>query len=166
MEELSVKKKAWSNTSALHRGTEYRPVSAAGTPVRYQADQYIFSSIIPMILISTAAASITPDSSIWVFAAMRTATSGLFQKRIYRSSNPENTFDYTPALIQFVMSCPRVDEPCWGMRSVQRVEQMWPLQTILPAQIDIVLAFRITRSHSTKKNPPGGVLAAVIGCLS
>ena len=37
--------------------------------------------------------------------------------------NPENTFDYTPALVQFSLSSPFVDVALLGMRSARHVEQ-------------------------------------------
>lgn len=46
---------------------------------------------------------------------MRTPTSGTFQRWI-QMVNPDNTFDYTPALIQFVLSNPYVDVALLGMR--------------------------------------------------
>jgi len=55
-------------------------------------------------------------------AVMRTVTSGVFQKWI-QAVNPDNTFDYSPALVQFVLSNPLVDVALLGMRSVERVEQ-------------------------------------------
>jgi len=52
--------------------------------------------------------------------AMRTVTSGTFQKWI-KTVNPENTFDYTPALLQFVLSNPLVDVALVGMRNALEV---------------------------------------------
>ena len=52
---------------------------------------------------------------------MRTATSGTFQRWI-QMVNPANTFDYTPALIQFVLSNPLVDVALVGMRDAATVE--------------------------------------------
>ena len=51
---------------------------------------------------------------------MRAPTSGTFQRWI-KMVNPANTFDYTPALIQFVLSNPLVDVALIGMRSEKRV---------------------------------------------
>ena len=48
---------------------------------------------------------------------MRTATSGIFQRWV-QMVNPANTFDYTPALIQFVLSNRLVDVALVGMRTV------------------------------------------------
>lgn len=53
---------------------------------------------------------------------MRSATSMIFQKWI-KKVNPGNTFDYTPALIQFTLSNPLVDVILVGMSSPQRVLQ-------------------------------------------
>jgi hypothetical protein len=53
---------------------------------------------------------------------MRTATSGMLQKWI-QQVNPANTFDYTPALVQFVLSNPLVDVALVGMRTVAEVEK-------------------------------------------
>lgn len=53
---------------------------------------------------------------------MRTLTSGLLQKWI-QQANPANTFDYTPALLQFVLSNPLVDVALVGMRTPTEVEQ-------------------------------------------
>ncbi|TBL79103.1 aldo/keto reductase [Paenibacillus thalictri] len=53
---------------------------------------------------------------------MRTPTSGTFQRWI-QQVNPVNTFDYTPALIQFVLSNPYVDVALMGMRDADIVVQ-------------------------------------------
>ncbi|MCB0186105.1 MAG: hypothetical protein KDE31_17670, partial [Caldilineaceae bacterium] len=53
---------------------------------------------------------------------MRTLTSGLLQKWI-RQVNPADTFDYTPALLQFVLSNPLVDVALVGMRTADEVER-------------------------------------------
>ncbi len=58
---------------------------------------------------------------------MRTATSGLLQRWV-QTVNPANTFDYTEALIQFVLSNPMVDVALIGMRTAAEVEanaQTW-----------------------------------------
>lgn len=52
---------------------------------------------------------------------MRTATSGIFQRWL-QMVNPGNTFDYTPALIQFVLSNRLVDVALVGMRTEKMVE--------------------------------------------
>jgi uncharacterized protein len=74
-------------------------------------------------------------------AVMRSTTSGIFQKWI-QTVNPENTFDYTPALIQFQLSNPLVDVALVGMRSVQRVEQNVALCSDLEGRVDIDELFR------------------------
>ena len=55
-------------------------------------------------------------------AVMRTATSGIFQRWV-QQVNPQNTFDYTPALIQMVLSNPMVDVALIGMRTCDIVEK-------------------------------------------
>ena len=67
---------------------------------------------------------------------MRTATSGIFQKWI-RLVNPENTFDYNAALIQFVLSNPLVDVSLLGMRDVEIVEKNVATCNDLSGRIDI-----------------------------
>jgi aryl-alcohol dehydrogenase-like predicted oxidoreductase len=39
-----------------------------------------------------------------------------------RLSNPDNSFDYTPALLQFVLSNPSIDVALVGMRTPEEVE--------------------------------------------
>lgn len=51
---------------------------------------------------------------------MRSTTSGIFQKWV-RMVNPDDDFDYTPALIQFQLSNPLVDVALIGMRRVEEV---------------------------------------------
>jgi uncharacterized protein len=53
---------------------------------------------------------------------MRGPTSGTFQRWI-QLVNPGNTFDYTPALIQFVLSNPLVDVALVGMRDADMVRR-------------------------------------------
>lgn len=67
---------------------------------------------------------------------MRAPTSGTFQRWI-QMVNPENTFDYTRALIQFVLSNPLVDVALVGMRSAQRVVQNVEIVNDLEGRIDI-----------------------------
>lgn len=67
---------------------------------------------------------------------MRAATSKLFQKWI-KAVNPENTFDYTPALIQFPFSNPLVDVVLVGMRSKERVLENIRIANDLSARVDI-----------------------------
>ncbi|MGI6368853.1 MAG: aldo/keto reductase [Anaerolineae bacterium] len=52
---------------------------------------------------------------------MRTTTSGIMQRWI-QTVNPANTFDYTPAIIQFQLSNPLIDVALIGMRSIERVD--------------------------------------------
>ena len=67
---------------------------------------------------------------------MRTVTSGLLQKWI-RWVDPDNTFDYTPALLQFVLSNPIVDVALVGMRSVEEVEANVRIAEDLEGRIDL-----------------------------
>ena len=69
-------------------------------------------------------------------AVMRTVTSGVFQKWI-QAVNPANTFDYSPALVQFVLSNPLCDVALLGMRSAERVEQNVAIANDLAGRIDI-----------------------------
>jgi len=55
-------------------------------------------------------------------AVMRSATSGIFQRWV-QQVNPQNTFDYTDALIQYVLSNPYVDVALIGMRSAEIVHR-------------------------------------------
>ena len=69
-------------------------------------------------------------------ATMRAPTSGTFQRWI-QMVNPENTFDYNRALIQFVLSNPLVDVALIGMRSAKRVEENVAICEDLNGRIDI-----------------------------
>ncbi len=69
-------------------------------------------------------------------ATMRAPTSGTFQRWI-QTVNPANTFDYTTALIQFVLSNPLVDVALIGMRTARRVEQNVRIVNDLSGRIDI-----------------------------
>lgn len=69
-------------------------------------------------------------------ATMRSTTSGIFQKWI-RMVNPRNSFDYTPALIQFQLSNPLVDVALVGMRTVAEVEQNVALVDDTAGRIDL-----------------------------
>jgi len=69
-------------------------------------------------------------------AVMRTATSGIFQKWV-QMVNPENTFDYTPALIQFVLSNPFVDVALIGMRKKSTLEKNIAICDDLSGRIDL-----------------------------
>ncbi|MFW5947317.1 MAG: aldo/keto reductase, partial [Gemmatimonadota bacterium] len=72
-------------------------------------------------------------------AAMRPTTSGVFQKWM-RRVRPDDDFDYTPALIQFALSCPAVDVVLVGMRSAERVEQNVALLEDTAGRVDIFMA--------------------------
>lgn len=67
---------------------------------------------------------------------MRTATSGAFQRWI-QTVNPANTFDYTPALIQYVLSNPYVDVALVGMRDADVVRQNLELIDDVAGRVDI-----------------------------
>lgn len=69
-------------------------------------------------------------------ATMRTLTSGTFQ-RWMRMINPADTFDYTPALLQFVLSNPLVDVALVGMRTVEEVERNVAICANTAGRIDI-----------------------------
>jgi aryl-alcohol dehydrogenase-like predicted oxidoreductase len=67
---------------------------------------------------------------------MRAPTSGTFQRWI-RMVNPDNTFDYTRALIQFVLSNPCVDVALIGMRTARRVIENVEICDDTAGRIDI-----------------------------
>lgn len=67
---------------------------------------------------------------------MRAPTSGTFQRWI-QVVNPENTFNYMRALIQFVLSNPLVDVALIGMRSPERVEENVEICEDLDGRVDI-----------------------------
>ena len=67
---------------------------------------------------------------------MRTATSGTLQRWV-RMVNPADTFDYTAALIQFVLSNPLVDVALVGMRDVAEVDANVRLWRDVGGRIDI-----------------------------
>ena len=62
------------------------------------------------------------DNAQMGVVTMRSMTSGTLQTWI-DMVNPNNTFDYSPALLQFVLSNPLVDVALVGMRDVAIVEQ-------------------------------------------
>jgi hypothetical protein len=68
--------------------------------------------------------------------AMRSATSGIFQKWI-RKVNPADKFDYTPSLIQFELSNPLVDVALVGMRNIRQVEENVRIADDLSGRIDL-----------------------------
>ncbi len=67
---------------------------------------------------------------------MRTLTSGLLQKWV-QQVNPANTFDYTPHLLQFVLSDPLVDVALVGMRTPAEVRANARICGDLSGRIDI-----------------------------
>jgi aryl-alcohol dehydrogenase-like predicted oxidoreductase len=74
-------------------------------------------------------------------AVMRSPTSGSFQKWV-QMVNPANSFDYTRALIQFVLSNPLVDVALIGMRSPERVAQNVAICDDMAGRIDIAELYR------------------------
>lgn len=68
---------------------------------------------------------------------MRALTSGLVQKWI-QTVNPANTFDYTPALLQYVLSNPFVHMALVGMRTPEEVEKNVAIVNDLSGRIDLV----------------------------
>lgn len=67
---------------------------------------------------------------------MRAPTSGTLQRWI-QTVNPANTFDYTPALIQFVLSNPLVDVALVGMRTPDEVRANIALVDDAGGRIDL-----------------------------
>jgi hypothetical protein len=67
---------------------------------------------------------------------MRSATSGVVQRWI-EMVNPNNRFDYTAALIQFVLSNPLVDVALVGMRDPEVVESTVRIWQDRNGRIDI-----------------------------
>ncbi|MES2171189.1 MAG: aldo/keto reductase, partial [Actinomycetota bacterium] len=67
---------------------------------------------------------------------MRAPTSGTFQRWI-ETVNPENTFDYTSALIQFVLSNPLVDVALVGMRTADIVRSNLAIVEDVDNRVDI-----------------------------
>jgi aryl-alcohol dehydrogenase-like predicted oxidoreductase len=67
---------------------------------------------------------------------MRTLTSGIFQRWIQKV-NPQNTFDYTPALLQFNLSNPLVDVALLGMFNADQVKANVAICEDLSSRIDI-----------------------------
>lgn len=69
-------------------------------------------------------------------AVMRATTSGTFQ-RWMQMVRPEDTFDYTRALIQFVLSNRYVDVALIGMRTPERVLQNIEIMDDVAGRVDI-----------------------------
>ena len=67
---------------------------------------------------------------------MRTLTSGILQKWL-QQINPANNFDYTPALLQFVLSNPLVDVALVGMRSPEEAMRNVAICKDLKGRIDL-----------------------------
>jgi predicted aldo/keto reductase-like oxidoreductase len=67
---------------------------------------------------------------------MRTATSGIFQRWV-RMVNPANTFDYTEALVQFVLSNPLVDVALVGIRTADVARSCARLMRDEAGRIDV-----------------------------
>jgi aryl-alcohol dehydrogenase-like predicted oxidoreductase len=67
---------------------------------------------------------------------MRTATSGTFQRWV-RMVNPQDTLDYTPALIQYVLSNPLVDVALVGMRNADEVARNVAIAEDMAGRIDL-----------------------------
>jgi aryl-alcohol dehydrogenase-like predicted oxidoreductase len=67
---------------------------------------------------------------------MRTTTSGIFQEWV-DTVNPDNEFEYAPALIQFVLSNPHVDVALVGMRDPDIVEENAALVEDREGRVDI-----------------------------
>lgn len=67
---------------------------------------------------------------------MRTLTSGLLQKWI-QQVNPNNSFDYTSALLQFVLSNPLVDVALVGMRTPEEVMKNVEICQDLANRLDV-----------------------------
>lgn len=67
---------------------------------------------------------------------MRAPTSGTFQRWI-QMVNPQNTFDYSRGLIQFVLSNPLVDVALIGMRSALRVMENVDICSDMSGRIDL-----------------------------
>jgi aryl-alcohol dehydrogenase-like predicted oxidoreductase len=67
---------------------------------------------------------------------MRTLTSGVFQKWV-RAVRPDDTFDYSAALLQFVLSNPLVDVALVGMRTPEEVERNVAVLNDIAHRVDI-----------------------------
>jgi aryl-alcohol dehydrogenase-like predicted oxidoreductase len=67
---------------------------------------------------------------------MRTATSGIFQRWV-QIVNPDNTFDYTRALIQFVLSNKLVDVALVGIRTPEMARSCGDIMRDEAGRVDI-----------------------------
>lgn len=79
---------------------------------------------------------IEADAAGMGIVTMRTLTSGLFQKWV-RRVNPGDTFDYTAALMQFVLSNPVVDVALVGMRAPEMVDANVAICEDMAGRIDL-----------------------------
>jgi len=68
---------------------------------------------------------------------MRALTAGLLQKWV-QLVNPANTFDYSPALLQYVLSNPMVHVALVGMRTPEEVEKNVAIVNDLSGRIDLI----------------------------
>jgi aryl-alcohol dehydrogenase-like predicted oxidoreductase len=75
------------------------------------------------------------DKGLFIIA-MRAITSGIFQRWI-RLANPNDEFDYTGALIQFVLSNPLIDVALVGMRTQADVQSCVTEWRDIQRRIDI-----------------------------
>lgn len=64
----------------------------------------------------------TAESRGLGIVTMRSMTSGILQ-RFIQTANPANTFDYSPAILQFILGNPMVDVALVGMRTAEEVER-------------------------------------------
>ena len=68
--------------------------------------------------------------------AMRALTSSIFQRWV-QMVNPGNNFDYTRALLQFVLSNPAIDVALVGMRTEADVKSSIAVWRDLSSRIDV-----------------------------
>jgi aryl-alcohol dehydrogenase-like predicted oxidoreductase len=72
---------------------------------------------------------------------MRTMTSSIFQRWV-QAVNPANRFDYSAALLQFVLSNPLVDVALVGVRTAAQVEANVKAAEDLNARVDLAKLFQ------------------------
>jgi aryl-alcohol dehydrogenase-like predicted oxidoreductase len=80
---------------------------------------------------------------------MRTITSSIFQRWI-RLANPADNFDYTPALIQFVLSNRLIDVALVGMRTAEDVDGSLAAWRDLAGRIDVEALWGRYVTHEVK----------------
>ena len=90
----------------------------------------------PYSPINTSGSLLKADEQGMSTVTMRTTTSGVFQNWV-DIVNPDNEFDYSSALIQFVLSNPVVDVALAGMRSPVIVEENTALVDDPDGRIDL-----------------------------